>query len=67
MKCSARGCTKDARMAILTSRPTRDDLYSKVFYDDRDPMVPKKAQRYCKKCGIETITELSNTLVHSDD
>ena len=61
-KCHASGCDKPARMAIITNRPTREDLYSKVFYDNRDPKVPKKALHYCKKHGVATIAELAAVL-----
>jgi hypothetical protein len=64
--CAHGDCTNEARMAILTARPTRDNLYSKVWYDDRDSKIPKKAERLCKKHGIATIAELANVLVSDD-
>lgn len=66
MTCSLPYCDREARMAINTNRPTRDTLYSTVYYDDRDPKAPKKAVRYCKKHGAQTIADLVDTLVEDD-
>jgi hypothetical protein len=64
--CAHGDCTNEARMAIMTSRPSRDNLYSKVWYDDRDEKIPKKAEKLCKEHGIQTLTELSKVLVSDD-
>lgn len=53
-KCQAEGCDMDARCAIKTARPTRGDLQSTLYCDDRS--APKTATRYCKKHGTEVIT-----------
>lgn len=64
-KCEATDCEKDARCAIRTARPTRANLYSTVWYDDRS--APKTAVRYCHGHGVETMTQLAQALIDQDD
>lgn len=62
--CTHPGCTKPARMAVRTTRPTREDLRSMIHFDDR--AAPKTAQRYCKQHGTAVIAELIKALVSED-
>lgn len=64
-KCEAQGCTLDARMAIRTTRPTRENVQNVVYSDNRS--APKMAMRYCKAHGIETIRRVLEMLVDGDD
>lgn len=64
-QCEADGCTREARMAIRTLRPTRPGLESRIYYDDRG--APKSASRYCKQHGQEIERGLSDMLVAADE
>lgn len=64
-RCSESGCTRDARMALRTTRPTREDLRTVVFYDDRT--APRTALPYCAEHGLKTVEALLGVLVASDD
>lgn len=63
-QCSDSGCTRPARMAFRTTRPSRNDLRTTVFYDDRS--APSTAQRYCRKHGLALITDVIRTVVAED-
>lgn len=63
--CGTSGCKRPARMAISTSRPSRENVWSRVWYDDRT--APASASRYCRTHGIEVLTQLAQALVDEDD
>lgn len=52
-------------MAVRTLRPTRPELKSVIWYDDRT--APRTAQRYCRKHGYEVVVAMMNTLVSEDE
>ena len=62
--CSSEGCTRPARAAVRTMRPTRPDLHSTVFYDNRS--APKTALPYCRACTVELMISLCRTLIDAD-
>lgn len=64
MKCSEPRCDRDARMAVGTARPSREDLRVTAYADDRT--APKTATRYCKEHGIATTRELLIVVVDAD-
>jgi len=66
-KCKVDGCPNESRMALLTSRPARAILYTKVWYDNRDEKIPKKALHYCRGHGLQTLQELTKILTHEDE
>lgn len=59
--CTARECDQPARCAIKIARPTRGNMYLTIYYDERT--APKTAKPYCKKHGVETVTDVSKTLI----
>lgn len=59
--CTTPGCRREARMAILTRRPTRARLESVVSYDHLEAM--RGAVPYCKPCGLVLVTDLVRSLV----
>lgn len=61
IKCQHSGCDKPARVAIKTTRPTRENLNTKVWWDER--VAPKSAQFFCKQDGVAALTSLANTLI----
>lgn len=63
--CETKGCEREARMAIDTSRPSRDVLKSVLYFDNRS--APRKAARYCKTCGAALAQDLVNALTDADD
>jgi len=63
--CEERGCDKPARLAIRTTRPTRANLKSTIYYDER--VAPKTASRYCNEHGTHLAAELVRTLADGDD
>lgn len=65
MTCSHSGCERQARMAVRTTRPSREDLRVTIYCDDRS--APKTAQRYCKRCGQATVRDVLNVVVDSDE
>lgn len=54
--CSTIECPNEARCAIRTTRPSRADLRTTLYYDDRQ--APKTATPYCKACAIALLPEL---------
>lgn len=64
VQCQARDCTRPARMAVRTARPTRGNLNSTVYYDDRT--APRTAPRYCRACGLAVVSALVSDLVAED-
>ena len=65
LKCESSGCTRDARMALRTTRPKRDNVQTVVYSDNRS--APKVAMRHCKTHGMETMRQLMDVLVDGDD
>lgn len=61
----AGACGKPARCAISTTRPTRANLKSTIYYDDRE--APAKATRYCHEHGVETVTALAKAMIDGDE
>lgn len=64
-RCTATGCDRPARLAVRTTRPSRDDLRTTIYYDDRT--APRTAQRYCRQHGGETLAALVITLTDADE
>jgi hypothetical protein len=48
-------------VAIKTARPTRENLNTRVWWDER--VAPKSAQFYCKQDGVATLTSLADVLI----
>lgn len=63
--CSDRDCQREALMAIRTTRPTRAELKSTVWYEES--AAPKAAERFCREHGAELIANLVCVLVPPDD
>lgn len=59
--CSRNGCDKEARVGIRTTRPSRADLKTMVYWDER--VAPATADLLCKEHGVATLTSLANTLI----
>ena len=55
-RCSTKNCKNQARAAVRTTRPKRDDLRTTLFYDDR--VAPKGAQKLCKDCTQKLLVGL---------
>lgn len=55
-KCAGKDCPNQARCAIQTTRPTRPNLKTTLYYDDRE--APKSVPRYCKACAIKLLPAL---------
>lgn len=64
-KCSTEDCTNAARGAVRTTRPTRPNLKTLVWWDERE--APATAQVYCKKCMIRLLGSLADTLLDLDE
>jgi hypothetical protein len=60
--CAHKGCTREALMAISTTRGKT--LFSRVFYDVAE--APPSASPYCHEDGVATIVALISTLVPAD-
>lgn len=67
--CYREGCTKAARMAVRTRRPTRENVYITVWTDERAKGVPqpKLADRFCKEHGLDLLEQLLAVLVDMDE
>lgn len=59
--CSDHGCFKPARVAVRTTRPSRPDLQTRIYWDER--VAPKTASLYCKEHGTALMVSLCNTLI----
>lgn len=59
--CTYSRCDKPARVGIRTTRPTRPDLRTTVYWDER--VAPKTASLYCKEHGSIVLIELASTLI----
>jgi hypothetical protein len=64
-ECSAKGCEREARMTVHTTRPSRAVMKSVVHYDDRT--APKSHVRYCKEHGKEIVAGLVDVLADVDE
>ena len=60
-KCSDRRCNEPARVGVRTTRPTRPDLRTTIYWDER--VAPATASLYCKEHGKHVLAELANTLI----
>lgn len=63
-KCTHDPCNKPGRLALRTTRPTREDLRTMIYFDDRT--APKTAQPYCREHGAALVADLIQTLVAED-
>lgn len=64
-ECGDSRCSKPARCAIRTTRPTRADMRVTIYADDR--VAPKSATPYCHEHGVHLAKELTEVLVDGDD
>lgn len=64
VECSSTACTKPARMALRTYRPTRDRMITTVDFDNRSAVRGSKP--YCKACGLHIVAGLVDMLVDMD-
>jgi hypothetical protein len=62
MECHEKSCTSEATMALRTQRPTRDNLKTTIFWDNRALGVPKAAEHYCGEHGMKVVNELAKVL-----
>jgi hypothetical protein len=60
MTCNYQGCDKEARVALRTTRPTRSDLKTTVYWDNRT--APATAEELCAKHAVEVLGELAAVL-----
>jgi hypothetical protein len=65
--CQHRDCTREARAAVKTARPTRENVWTRVWWDDRVEPVPRSAERLCKQHLTETLVGLANVLTDNDE
>lgn len=63
--CAYDGCSKEARAAVRTTRPRREDLRVLLYVDDR--VAPQAATRYCKEHVVKLLGELAEAVVADDD
>ncbi len=63
-KCTAPDCPNPPRMALRTTRPTREKLTTTIHYDNRT--APATASPYCRWHGAECLAQLVTTLTESD-
>lgn len=63
--CETRDCAKGARMAFATTRPTRANVWTRIWWDDRE--APKSAARHCKKHGIQALAQIADVLIDLDE
>jgi hypothetical protein len=62
MKCHETGCDEEARVALRTTRPQRDNVKTVIFWDNRAEAVPKQAEHLCTKHALGIIEELARVL-----
>jgi hypothetical protein len=62
--CSTKGCDREARCAVRTTRPTRADVRVTLYTDNR--VAPKTACRHCQEHGLELLVGLAKVLVDGD-
>lgn len=65
--CATRDCTREARGAIRTTRPQRENVYTRVWWDDRAKAVPKSAERLCKQHMLQTLAQIGDVLLDLDE
>lgn len=58
--CKTEGCNRPATVALRTTRPTRGDLRTTIYFDERT--APKAATRYCTPHGAGLAAELITSL-----
>lgn len=58
MKCH--DCDKTASVAIRTQRPTRANLWTKIWWTERE--APAAAERLCGECATRMLSELARVL-----
>jgi hypothetical protein len=64
--CKHRGCDKEARMALRTTRQAKSrELVTAIHFDDRS--APKAAEPYCKEHGLSLVIDLVKTFVEGND
>ena len=63
-QCNSHDCGQPARMAIRTTRPSRDRITTQVYWDNRT--APRTAEQLCRAHGGATLLALVTTLVHED-
>lgn len=56
-----------ARGAIRTRRPTRDNVTTQVWWDDRAAAVPALAEKMCGKHILATLAGLGDVLLDEDE
>lgn len=59
------GCSREARMAVRTTRPHRDNIRITIFADNRT--APLTATPYCHDCGASLVQSLLATVVDADE
>ena len=52
-----------ARMAVVSTRDRDGNLTTKIYWDERDPKIPKRATFRCKAHGIGLLAALGATLI----
>jgi hypothetical protein len=60
-------CKNEARGAMRTRRPQRDNVTTQVWWDDRSKAVPAAAEKMCAKHMRIALTELGNVLLNDDE
>lgn len=60
-KCNANNCAEAATAAIATQRPTRANLWTKVWWEESE--APARAERLCGPHLKETLVQLAEVLV----
>jgi hypothetical protein len=58
-------CSRPARAAIRTTRPSRAGLRVTLYPDDRS--APGPATRYCHEHAVQLMHDLTATLVDGDE
>jgi len=58
--CQRTGCEATATVAIRTQRPTRANLWTKVWWTASE--APAAAERLCPNCARETLAGLAEVL-----
>ncbi len=58
--CCVEGCENDATVGIRTQRPTRANLWTKVWWEIEE--APKAASAYCGEHAAECLADLARVL-----
>lgn len=59
-ECSTPDCGHEATVAIRTQRPTRANLWTKVWWEESE--APRAASPYCADCAGKLLAELVKVL-----